>query len=113
MLYYKATRWLWGEGFCGGLGGRKRTAPASFILGRAAVWPRSRCRPPAPRSCAGCATRCTLTGPILIPCSVFPPPRSSFSTYLSSLAPGALHAAAPRCSLHPTRVGVSSVGARE
>ena len=28
-----------------------------------------------------CTTRHTLTGPILIPCSVVPPPRSSSSTY--------------------------------
>ena len=74
-LYYKATAGCGVGVFCGGLGAQAH---------------RPRCSHPG--SCSGVAapacdlplsfaTRCTLTGPIRMPCSVVPPPRSSSSTY--------------------------------
>jgi len=54
--------------------------------------------PPTSLLCP-CATRHTLTGPILIPCSVVPPPRSSSSTY---------RILTPIFFLDPLRFGVSS-----
>ena len=65
--------WLWGRG---GLGTRcmhrPRAAYPGSLRGVAA---------PLTSLLCPCATRHTLTGPILIPCSVVPPPRSSSSTY--------------------------------
>ena len=65
--------WLWGRG---GLGTRcmhrPRAAYPGSLKGVAA---------PLTSLLCPCTTRHTLTGPILIPCSVVPPPRSSSSTY--------------------------------
>ena len=76
MLYYKATAGC-GVGMFVGVSARKRAAPVTLIL------PGSRSGVAAPIRGLPLpfATRCTLTGPIRMPCSVVPPPRSSSSTY--------------------------------
>ena len=77
MLYYKATAGC-GVGVFVGVSVRKRTAPViALILGRVAALP----PPLAAFLSLSFATRCTLTGPIRMPCSVVLPPRSSSSTY--------------------------------
>ena len=94
MLYYKATAGC-GVGMFVGVSARKRAAPVALILGRVAALP----PPSAAFLSLSFATRCTLTGPIRMPCSVVPPPRSSSSTY---------RIRAPRTLRGPLLLGVKS-----
>ena len=74
-------------------GSRCASAPPPLL----SSWVMQRCcRPRLRPSLLLRHTRCTLTGPICIPCSVVPPPRSSSSTYLIR-TPFALLSACPPC----------------
>ena len=93
MLYYEATAGC-GLGWVGS-SARMRAAPRL-------AHPGSRSGVAALSTSPACAlaARITLTGPIRIPCSVVPPPRSSFSMYRMR---------SPFCFRGPLRVGVMSL----